>query len=242
MQLSKRLQAVADLVTPGSRVADIGCDHAYISIYLITQNISPHVIAMDINKGPLEKARENIIRYNQEDRIEIRQSDGLNKLHPGEADTLLLAGMGGALTLKILSEQPEVLASVRELILQPQSELHLVRKALYGLGFFIVREHMLVEDGKYYVCMKAKAASLITDRQPYELTGKVHYYYGRFLLEQKDPILYKYLNKMRMQCENIYNTLIRFPTEQSLLRQEEIMEEIKMINGGLEYYKEAGNG
>ena len=77
MELSKRLTAVAGLVTEGASVADIGTDHGYIPIHLIEQNLSPKVIAMDINEGPLERARIHIAGYGMSDRIETRLSDGL---------------------------------------------------------------------------------------------------------------------------------------------------------------------
>jgi len=125
MQLSKRLQAVADSVTRDNRVADVGCDHAYISIYLIQQHIAPHVIAMDINKGPLERGRKNIERLGFSSHIETRLSDGLHELNPGEADTILIAGMGGALTVRILEEGLTTVKKCKELVLGPQSELFL---------------------------------------------------------------------------------------------------------------------
>ena len=94
MQLSKRLSAVAGFVTPGYKVADVGCDHAFTSIYLVANHISPQVIAMDVNLGPLERAKENIEKYKVEDRIIIRRSDGIKELEPGEVDSVILAGMG----------------------------------------------------------------------------------------------------------------------------------------------------
>ena len=238
MQLSNRLQAVADLVTPGNRVADIGCDHAYTSIYLVEVGKSPYVISMDVNQGPLERAKENIKRYGYRNRIDIRRSNGLEKLDAGEVDTLLIAGMGGGLTLQILSENRDIVASVSEMVLQPQSEINLVRKALSTYGFLITNESMLKEDGKYYVCMKAEADSKIIDTQPYELTKLEHYCFGRLLLEGKNPVLREYLEKEKQQYENIYETLIAFPTKQSLLRQQELYQEIRLINQGLSYYIE----
>lgn len=237
MHISKRLKAVADMVTPGLRAADIGCDHAYIPIYLIQNNISPMCIAMDINMGPVNRARENILKQGLQDRITVRRSDGLKELSSHEADALIIAGMGGALMLRILSERRDVLAAVRELILQPQSEIYLVREALSDLGFVINKENMLTEDGKYYVCMKAVAVSGVKDTHVYELTRREHVYFGRLLLERKHQVLYKYLKKERRQCEEIFEELIRFPTEQSLLRQGEITDEIKLIDLALEYYK-----
>ena len=130
MELSDRLQAVANMVTPGNKVADVGCDHAYISIYLVKNKISDKVIAMDVNQGPLNIARTNISKEGFSDKIETRLSNGLLKLSPNEADSIIIAGMGGGLTCKILQEGIDKLDGVKELILQPQSELDLVRKLL----------------------------------------------------------------------------------------------------------------
>ena len=103
MQLSKRLRAAAGMVTKGNIVADVGCDHAYTSIYLCKEGIAPRVIAMDVNKGPLQGAKTHVEQAGLSEQIDIRLSDGLQKLMPGEADTVLLCGMGGLLMIKILS-------------------------------------------------------------------------------------------------------------------------------------------
>ena len=102
MQLSKRLQAVADLVTPGSRLADVGTDHGYVPIWLYEQGIIPSAIAMDLREGPLNRAKENIAVHDLSDGITVRLSDGLEKLLSGEADSIVIAGMGGMLVKKIL--------------------------------------------------------------------------------------------------------------------------------------------
>jgi tRNA (adenine22-N1)-methyltransferase len=192
---------------------------------------------MDINQGPVIKAQKNINKYNLQDKIEVRKSDGLKELASGEAEALIIAGMGGELILKILSGRQDIVASVRELILQPQSAASLVREAMRGFGFIITGENMLAEDGKFYVCLKAEAKAAVKNSQAYELTDKEHIYFGRLLLEQKHPVLYKFLKKERMQCEEIFDELIRFPTRQSMLRQGEIMEEIRLIDLALKYYE-----
>lgn len=237
MQLSKRLQTVAELVTPGNRVADVGCDHAYISIYLAEKNIAPFIVAMDVNQGPIDRAMENISKYGYSGRIDIRKSDGLQMLKAGEVDTVLIAGMGGALTVEILTKYPEVLVSVKELILQPQSEIHLVREALSELDFLITAENMVKEDGKYYICMKAESKQQIKDGKAFELIRQEHIYFGRLLLEHRNPVLLEYLRNEKQQCENIYNMLIAFPTDQSILRQKEITDELKLIEQGFGYFK-----
>lgn len=237
MQLSDRLLAVTKLVTPGNRVADVGCDHAYTSIFLVEQGISPYVIAMDVNQGPIDRARENIIRYGQKAYIDVRKSNGLEKLEPGEADTVLIAGMGGRLTLQILSDYPKVTASIRELVLQPQSEIHLVRRTLQDMGFLIVKENMLKEDGKYYVMMRAVPKVLIEDECPYVLTEDEHYYYGRQLLEQRNSVLVEYLEWEKELLENIVSTLSKETTENTDQRKKEIKDKLDLIKKGLGYYR-----
>lgn len=236
MQLSKRLQAVADLVTPGSRVADVGCDHAYISIHLAENNISPSIIAMDINKGPLERAKANINKLGQSNKIETRLSNGMAKLKPGESDCIVIAGMGGALTVNILSESSEVMQAVSELVLQPQSEIYKVRQLLKEQGFLIIMENMVFEDGKYYTMMKAIPESLSHDPYLYTLKDKEHFYYGRLLLENQHPVLKSYLLWDMELCEGIIKALENENTDNASERMKQIKDRIELIRCGLEYY------
>ena len=90
--LSRRMQAVADMVTTGNRVVDVGCDHGYVSIYLVQQKRTTHALAMDINNGPLLRAREHVEEAGLEGYITLRLSDGLGAFRKGEADTLICAG------------------------------------------------------------------------------------------------------------------------------------------------------
>jgi len=104
MELSKRLQAIVNMVTPGNRVADVGCDHGFVSIYLFQEKIASKVYAMDLRPGPLARAKEHIESYGYTDYIETRLSDGITALEAGEADAVICAGMGGRLMAKILSD------------------------------------------------------------------------------------------------------------------------------------------
>lgn len=230
MHLSKRLQAIAGFITPGNRLADIGTDHGYVPIYLVLNHIIPSAIAMDINKGPLDKAREHISLHQLEKKIEIRLSDGLEKLLPGEADTVLIAGMGGALMSRIIKDGEEVLKSVPELILQPQSEISDFRHFLHDHSYKIIREHMLIEDGKFYVMMHA-----IHGNESYE--RETEYIYGKLLLKEQNPILLSLINKQLTLNENIYAHLSTLDTENAH-RQSVLLQ--KMIDYGkeaLKYYE-----
>ena len=236
MKLTRRLQAVADLVTPGNRVADVGCDHAYTSIYLAANDLSPHIVAMDINQGPLERAKANIVRYGCEGRIETRQSDGIKELKAGEADTILIGGMGGALVVRILTDHRKVLQTTKELVLQPQSEIHKVRQMLTDYEFSITNENMIREDGKYYVMLKAIPNQCCDDGSSFLLYKKEHFLYGRLLLEQRNPILYDFLTWEMELCNTIMKSLYREKKSNSL-RLKEIKERMELISIGLGYYE-----
>ena len=149
MQLSKRLSAVASMVTEGNRLVDVGCDHGYLPLYLYLNKKIPSAIAMDVRPGPLSRARDHIAEYGLEKYIETRLSDGLYALSPGEGDTLTVAGMGGPLMERILTAKEDVRESFEELILQPQSDIPHFRRFLRGIGWEIVEEEIVLEDGKF---------------------------------------------------------------------------------------------
>ena len=192
MELSRRLQTVADAVTPGNRLADVGTDHGYVPMYLVNMGICPRAIAMDVNKGPLARAEEHIRAEGLSDRVATRLSDGLARLSPDEADTVVIAGMGGELICRILRDAPHILAAGKELILQPQSEWFKVRHLLHDAGYRIRQEWFLKEEGKYYVVIKAAPApSGTAEAYPDELS----YRYGALLLRERHPVLLEYLRQ-----------------------------------------------
>lgn len=231
MQLSERLQAVVNLITKGAKVADIGCDHAYLSIYMIENNLASKVIAMDVNKGPLERARENIKRSHYENQIETRLSNGLQALEPGEVDTLLIAGMGGALMQRILTGKKQVLEHVKELVLQPQSEIRELRIFLEELNFEIIKEDMVVDDKKYYVMLKARK------RQDFSKAEKeIYYRYGKYLLENQHHILKKYLEREYQNLERICKKLENNSSPDNQKRKEVIQKDMTYCREGLAYY------
>ena len=199
MELSARLEAVAKMVTKGNRVCDVGCDHGYISIYLVKNDISPYVYAMDVNKGPLERAGEHIEAYGYSEKIETILSDGLISLGEKESDALICAGMGGRLVIKILSDSMDKVKKMKELVLQPQSEIHLVRAFLRQQGFYIDKEDMVYEDGKFYPIIHVLVQS---DKQNED--NAVLDKFGPVLLKIKHPVLgqfLKYTNKTLYDIE-----------------------------------------
>lgn len=204
MELSARLETVAKMVTKGNRVCDVGCDHGYISIYLVKNDISPFVYAMDVNIGPLERAKEHIVEYGLENQIETILSDGLCSLKERESDALICAGMGGKLVIKILTEGMDKVRKMKELILQPQSEIHFVRAFLREQGFFIDREDMVLEDGKFYPIMHVLVSSKEKNAE-----NPVFDKFGERLLLDKHPVLLQYLVYTKNTLDEIEKRLSR---------------------------------
>ena len=216
MQLSQRLSSVASMVTAGNCLADVGTDHGYVPIYLYERNVISHAIAMDVNKGPLEHATLHIAESGMKDAIETRLSDGLAALKPGEADSVVIAGMGGPLIIRILSAYPEVTASLKELILQPQSEIPEVRRWLYEQGYEIIEEHMVFEDGKYYPMFKA-----VKNPQAEKLTD-LEYKFGKISVLGEPSVLKAYLIREITNKQVILEKLKEEATEKSKNRAKEI--------------------
>lgn len=240
MELSKRLQAVADMVTVGNTAADIGCDHGYVSIYLILNQICPKVIAMDVNTGPLEKAKEHIRRYGLEAYIETILSDGTLNMPENAVDTLLCAGMGGKLTVKILTEGSHKIESLKELILQPQSEIHLVRRYVRQHGFVVTKEDMIHEDGKYYPVMKAERVSLgLLQKKADQAELALFDDYGECLLRTKNPVLEEFLIQKKTALQGLLQEFTEqvHKTDKLLARISEMQGEIKHCEDALLFYR-----
>lgn len=212
MELSKRLQAVADMVTAGRNVADVGCDHGYVSIYLMQRRIANRVYAMDVNRGPLERAAEHVAEAGLSEKISIRLSDGANALSAGEADCMVVAGMGGRLMTRILSDAAERNLVFEELVLQPQSEPFKVRQYLWENGYYIADEKMVFEDGKYYQIIKALRGREIELEQAEQLTYEAYACYGKVLLQKQDNVAMDYLAFELLKCDEIYQHILEKQT------------------------------
>ena len=245
MELSKRLYAVASLVTEGASVADIGTDHGYIPIYLMKEGIASKVIALDINKGPLERARLHIVGNGLKGQIETRLSDGLCKVTPGEVDTMIAAGMGGALVIKILTEGKKVVDSLTACILQPQSEIWKVRKYLCEHGLVIEEEDMVEEDGKFYPVMRVvhgESESYSACEYQYgkpETYEMYEYIYGKKLLEKRHPVLHKYLLREISIQESILRQLAaRTESVSARQREKEVRDEMKLTRQAWKVFEE----
>lgn len=200
--LSKRLRAVAGMVTAGNRVCDVGCDHGFVPIWLVQQGKSPRVLAMDLREGPLRAAGEHVAAYGLGGQIETRRSDGLHNYNIGEADTLICAGMGGGLMQQILAAEREKTASFQEMILQPQSEIEQFRRFLRENGHAILDEEMIEEDGKFYQVMRTERRDI-----PQDELCKLKDRYGPILLQKRTPVFLSFLEREAALYEKILENL-----------------------------------
>ena len=145
--VSSRLQACCDFVHSGDRVADIGCDHGYLGIYLLKNGIAQSVIASDIREGPLQSAVRNSEKFGVRDKMTFYLSDGARNI-PRDFDTLVCAGMGGDTMVSILDAASWLKSPQYRLVLQCQSKNAILRRYLSDNGWKILQEK-IIPDGKF---------------------------------------------------------------------------------------------
>ena len=172
--LDSRLSLCASFVREGVSVADIGTDHAYLPIWLLLNGKIEKALACDINEGPLNSGKADVLRYNLDDKITLRLSDGLKNVEESEADDIIIAGMGGELIAKILSECSWVKNEEKRFILQPMTKCEVLIKWLYESGFEITQQKACECDKKHYTVMVAKyTGNCTTQSRTFLFTGKL---------------------------------------------------------------------
>ncbi|WP_285012278.1 tRNA (adenine(22)-N(1))-methyltransferase [Lactococcus formosensis] len=188
IKLSKRLQAVADLVKPNSRLLDVGSDHAYLPTYLVQQEKIDFAIAGEVVNGPYQIARNHVAEQNFQEKIEVRLADGLAAFEENDAITsVVIAGMGGILISEILEAGKDKLSQVEQLILQPNNHEESLRSWLMDHDFVITSEKILLEAGKIYEIIVAEHGT--TELNETELE------FGPYLSQEKSEIFRQKWNK-----------------------------------------------
>ena len=231
LKISERLATVARLIPKGAHLVDIGTDHGYVPIWLLQNGLISSAIAMDVNKGPLARAKENRDRHGFTDVMELRLSNGFEKLKSGEGDSVLIAGMGGPLMIRIIEEGRQNASAIQTWVLQPQSEIPSVRRYLHEHHFDIIEEIMLKDEGKYYMAMKAVPGEAV----PWT---NIEYLFGKYLLEMKNPVLEEFIHKEMDVYERIQKQLT--DTKQiDTPRYEEVCRYLEALNEAKQYFKEA---
>lgn len=195
MKISKRLRAIGDLIEDNSFILDVGCDHALLDIYVVSNKKNVRAIASDINEGPLKGARDNIRKYDLEDKIVLSNSDGLESYQEG-VDVIILSGLGSTTIIDILIGGKDILDNIDEIIISSNNDYDYLRKNLGILGFTVDKELIVKDRNKYYQVIKFKKG--ILNYNKYELK------YGKI---SSDSTYIEYLNFNRKKLLEIYKLL-----------------------------------
>lgn len=202
MEVSKRIDCIIGLLDKCNILADIGSDHAYVPISAIKQGKCNYAIASDINKGPIEKAKKNVIANKLEDKIQCRLGGGLTTLKENEVNSIIVAGMGGNLIRDIIEERLNVFNKLDYAIFQPTQNPEVLRKYLIESGYEILQEDLCCEDNIYYEMIKVKCERGIPKK-----LEEIYYEISEKLLCEKHPLLKEYVEFKIMKNKNILDYL-----------------------------------
>lgn len=218
-----RLATVADMVIPGAAVADIGADHAQLSIYLIQQLIAPRVIIGELGDGPYTRARQAVESSGHKDLIELRQGSGLQVLQCGEVDTVVLAGMGGDTIVEILADDWDKAASFRSFVFQPMSKAEVLRRRLASRGWTITEERLVYENRRIFLALSSRPG-----HSPYHLTA-LEFELGPAILKADNEIKRRYLGASANKYRRVEQQLRQSIHPKQQLEAQEYQEKIRRL-------------
>lgn len=214
--MTPRLLVAASFVKKGSYVADVGTDHAYIPIWLLKRDICPFAVAMDINHGPLMRAKKNIESFGLQKQIHTRLSNGLCALEPGEVDCVLICGMGGILINHILENGTHLYSTIKHYILQPMTAIEETRKFLEDHHFMIQDECLAQEDDKIYTILSVAPGEMHMEKE-------LDYYVGTCLVQNRDPLLPAYLDGRLYELEKAITSMSQTKNQEALCKREKFV-------------------
>lgn len=212
--LSPRLKIIAESIQGFETMADIGSDHAYLPIYLIKHKRVKSAIVTDVNSGPVSIAKERLKSNKVEARISVRQGDGLLVIKPGEAEVIVIAGMGGILIKDILDKGVKVAQSARLLVLQPMRDSDKIRKWLLENSFEIIDEELVKDQDKIYEVIWARPADEAREAKGLMLVGEK-------IIEKKHPLAVEYINRKTDELKKVMAALECMDIESCKERAEE---------------------
>lgn len=218
IKLSERLKRLAAWIPNGSILADIGSDHAYLPTYAIQEGKIIRAIAGEVNQGPYESALETVETIGLSESIDVRKGDGLQVLTKGEAQTIIVAGMGGSLIRSILDKDKDRLTASTTLILQPNNGEETLRDWLFREHWEIKNEYIIEEDGHIYEAMLAQK----TD-QPLKFSPEDRLF-GPYLRQEKNAIFIKKWKRELEKWERIYEGILSNQTEDSSEKKQKLKE------------------
>ena len=249
IQLSKRLQTVADYIIEGHRLADIGSDHALLPVYAVQSGKTPQAIAGELNQGPWQAACQGVANANLTAQIDVRRGNGLQVLQPREADTVTICGMGGALIRTILEtgSAEGKLEGVKQLILQPNVGEDTVRVWLLENDWMLKDESILEEDGKIYEVLhavKGDEAKSYNERlyegkellpYPAEINRAILLRMGPHLLRKKDEVLKEKWHSELEKLQYIIDSLSQSQLDSAKSKLAAIKQDHKLITEVLQW-------
>ena len=236
--ISERLLTAAQLAAAGfawsSRqiVADVGTDHAMLPVYMVQHGLASSALALDVRKGPLERARRHVQEAGLTDAITCRLSDGFSAVGKGEADVYVICGMGGKLIQKILSAGKDRLTDENAIVAGPQLDVPDFRAFVMREGWHIASERMVLENGKFYTLMLLKPG-----QERGGAFSDVELCYGRQLLTRRDPVLLKALAREKKQVEKIRGQLEGKESEAAARRLSQLAVQEKLLDEAFAYYR-----
>jgi len=224
MELSKRLNWIIEKLNKVDIIMDVGTDHGYIPIYLVKNNIASKVIASDINKDPLKKAKINASLDGVLDKIDLRLGGGLSPLNNKEANAVIIAGMGGNLIRDILENDLDKVKNLEYLILQPAQNPEVLRKYLYNNNYEILEEDICLDENKYYEIFKVKYK-----KGDYITLEDIFYEISPEMLSKKSPVLKAYIESKIEKNKRVMEFIID-NTEHAIERKNELREKNERLD------------
>lgn len=216
-----RLESIVSMVDKCNVAADIGTDHGYVAEMLLKGEICKKVIATDINEGPLNRAIDHLTKINLKDKCDFRLGGGLTVLNKGEADAIIIAGMGGDLISEILQVSKDIILKDTQIILQAMTSVDNLRRYLFENGFEIIDEKIVKEEHFYFIIKAKKGMSKEEDGFYYEIS--------KILVEKKDKTMIEYLKKMLETNEKIISNLEKFGNRDYNEKIDNLIEKNKRI-------------
>lgn len=229
INLSERLKVIADYINIEEDVADIGTDHGYLPLYLLEKNYKRKVIFADINHGPLEKAKHIIKKEHPEmpiNKFDIRKSDGLTSIDPGEVDVVVIAGMGGLLIQDILSKDLKKTFSYKKFILQARTASDKLRKRLDQNDFHIADEELITENG--HICEIILAET--NGKKNTVFKSELDYLYSPIIINKRTSIVRDWIDESLKKEVNIYKRIKSQGNDESQRKLEDVEKKINKLH------------
>ncbi len=199
IKLSLRLQAIANEVDDNVNIVDIGCDHGLLDVYLAKEKKNIHLIASDINSNALNNAKENIKKYQVQNKITTILSNGLNDIDTSNINTMIIAGMGSHTIAGILYQNLDKLKSVDTLILQSNNDLDFLRYKVSKIGYFFEKEKLVCDSGIIYTILICKKG--------HRIYTKKQLYFGPYLLKENSKLFQKKCKLELEKLESFYSLI-----------------------------------